>query len=87
MIYTIAVDSGGTFCDCVVFDERGRVTRAKAPSTPPDFEHGVMDAVREAARRLGRPRSVFWLSAKRFRMTAKSICIAAKVICVPANLF
>jgi N-methylhydantoinase A len=55
MTYTIAVDSGGTFCDCVVFDERGRVTRAKAPSTPPDFEHGVMDAVREAARRLERP--------------------------------
>lgn len=54
MSYIIAVDSGGTFSDCVVLDERGRVTRAKAPSTPPDFEEGVLQAVAEAADRLGR---------------------------------
>ncbi|MDR7548637.1 MAG: hydantoinase/oxoprolinase family protein [Armatimonadota bacterium] len=51
--YTIAVDSGGTFCDCVVLDAGGRITRAKAPSTPPNFEEGVMQAITEAARRLG----------------------------------
>lgn len=55
MRYVIAVDSGGTFCDCIVFDQSGRVTRAKAPSTPPDFDQGVLDSVREAAKRLGRP--------------------------------
>lgn len=55
MSYTIAVDSGGTFCDCVVFDAEGKVTRAKAPSTPPDFDQGVIDSVTEAANRLGRP--------------------------------
>lgn len=57
MTYTIAVDSGGTFCDCIVFDGQGRTTRAKAPSTPPDFEQGVLDSVAEAARVLGRPLS------------------------------
>jgi N-methylhydantoinase A len=55
MSYTIAVDSGGTFCDCIIFDDLGRVTRAKAPSTPPNFDEGVLDAVAEAAKRLGRP--------------------------------
>jgi N-methylhydantoinase A len=54
MSYVIAVDSGGTFCDCVVFDGKGKVTRAKAPSTPPDFEQGVLASVAEAAGRLDR---------------------------------
>jgi N-methylhydantoinase A len=57
MSYVIAVDSGGTFCDCIVFDGDGNVMRAKAPSTPPDFDQGVIDAVREAARLIGRPLS------------------------------
>jgi N-methylhydantoinase A len=55
MSYVIAVDSGGTFCDCVVMDDAGRITRAKAPSTPPEFDQGVVDSVVEAAKRLGRP--------------------------------
>ena len=55
MSYIIAVDSGGTFCDCVIFDAKGNVTRAKAPSTPPDFDQGVFDSVTEVARRIGRP--------------------------------
>jgi N-methylhydantoinase A len=55
MSYIIAVDSGGTFCDCVAFDRHGKVTRAKAPSTPPNFDQGVFDSVAEVARRIGRP--------------------------------
>ncbi|MGH2715451.1 MAG: hydantoinase/oxoprolinase family protein [Thermoleophilaceae bacterium] len=55
MSYIVAVDSGGTFTDCVVLDEDGAVTRAKASSTPPRFEDGVLSAVREAARRLELP--------------------------------
>ncbi len=55
MSYVIAVDSGGTFCDCVILDDAGAVLRAKAPSTPPDYDQGVLDAVAEGARRLGRP--------------------------------
>ncbi|MBD0281056.1 MAG: hydantoinase/oxoprolinase family protein [Thermoleophilaceae bacterium] len=52
MSYVVAVDSGGTFSDCVVVDDEGRLTRAKSPSTPPRFEEGVLGAVREAAGRL-----------------------------------
>ncbi len=45
----VAVDSGGTFTDCVVLDAAGRVTTAKAPSTPADFSEGVVQSVRRAA--------------------------------------
>jgi N-methylhydantoinase A len=50
--YVVAVDSGGTFTDCVVLDAAGAITRAKAPSTPPAYEQGVVAAVAEAARAL-----------------------------------
>ncbi|MBA2358060.1 MAG: hydantoinase/oxoprolinase family protein, partial [Actinobacteria bacterium] len=53
MSYVVAVDSGGTFSDCVVRDPAGGITRAKAPSTPPAFEQGVVAAVAEAAGVLG----------------------------------
>jgi N-methylhydantoinase A len=53
MSYIVAVDSGGTFTDCCVLDVAGALTRAKAPSTPPDFERGVLSATTEAAKRLG----------------------------------
>lgn len=52
MSYVVAVDSGGTFSDCVVLDERGRATRAKASSTPPHFEQGVLASIAAAAARL-----------------------------------
>ena len=55
MSYTIGIDIGGTFTDCVVVDERGHVTIAKASSTPPDFESGVLDAAAGAAAQLGMP--------------------------------
>ncbi len=50
--YIIGVDIGGTFTDCVVVDEGGAITLGKAPSTPQDFSHGVIDAVLDAARNL-----------------------------------
>jgi N-methylhydantoinase A len=46
----VAVDSGGTFSDCVILDEDGKVTIAKAPSTPADFSIGVIGSVEAAAR-------------------------------------
>jgi N-methylhydantoinase A len=52
MSYIVAVDSGGTFSDCVVVDQDGGIVRAKSPSTPPRFEDGVVAAVSEAASRL-----------------------------------
>ena len=51
--YLIGVDIGGTFTDCVIIDEQGRVTTAKAPSTPADFSRGMIDAVRRGSDSLG----------------------------------
>jgi N-methylhydantoinase A len=53
MSFVVAVDSGGTFTDCMAVDGTGAIVRAKAPSTPPAYEHGVLDAIGEVARRLG----------------------------------
>jgi N-methylhydantoinase A len=52
MEYVIGVDIGGTCTDCVVVDEEGRVTLAKAFSTPPDFSDGIFDALAIAAEQL-----------------------------------
>src|SRR5258708_12110543 len=51
--YLVGVDIGGTFTDCVVIDEGGTVTTAKAPSTPDNFAQGMIDAIGAAADRLG----------------------------------
>ena len=53
MQYNIGVDIGGTFTDCVVVDDSGRLTIGKASSTPDDFAQGTINAVREVARNLG----------------------------------
>jgi len=53
MDYTIGVDIGGTFTDCVVLDHQGFLTVGKALSTPRDFSVGALDAVRDAAQNLG----------------------------------
>jgi N-methylhydantoinase A len=49
----IAVDIGGTFTDCVVAEQDGARTVAKALSTPEALEDGVLEAVRQAAEQLG----------------------------------
>ncbi len=51
--YLVGVDIGGTFTDCVVIDESGAVTTAKAPSTPGNFAQGMIDAIESAATKLG----------------------------------
>jgi N-methylhydantoinase A len=51
--FVVAVDSGGTFSDCVVIAADGSTTTGKAASTPPDFSRGVLDAVASAAEQLG----------------------------------
>ena len=53
--YLCGLDIGGTFTDCVLVDDRGRVVSAKAPSTPGDFAEGLMNALGIAARKCGRP--------------------------------
>jgi N-methylhydantoinase A len=51
--YLVGVDIGGTFTDCVIIDENGAVTTAKAPSTPHNFAEGMIDAIDGAAEKLG----------------------------------
>jgi hypothetical protein len=53
MDYTIGVDIGGTFTDCVVLDEEGFLVVGNALSTPRDFSIGALAAVRDAAQNLG----------------------------------
>ena len=53
MSYVIGIDVGGTFTDAFATDEHGRVHSAKSPSTPPDFEQGVLNAVDELAAAAG----------------------------------
>jgi len=52
-MYKVCVDIGGTFTDCVVSDEQGNLRQFKAPSTPKNFEQGVLDAMAEAAEGYG----------------------------------
>src|ERR1043166_8926828 len=51
--YIVGVDIGGTFTDCVVVDEAGRITVGKALSTPDDFSRGALNSAADAARNLG----------------------------------
>src|SRR2546427_5957690 len=53
MPYVIGVDIGGTCTDCVMVDEAGRLTVAKAFSTPGDFSKGILDVLQVAADTLG----------------------------------
>jgi len=53
MRYVVAVDSGGTFSDCIAISSDGFVARAKAPSTPPDYSVGALESVRRVADELG----------------------------------
>ncbi len=52
-MYLLGIDVGGTFTDLVSLDEAGRVTIAKAPSTPEDPSLGVVDGLKRLAEALG----------------------------------
>jgi N-methylhydantoinase A len=56
MGYLIGVDIGGTFTDCAVVDQEGKVTVGKSPTTPADPSQGFFAAVDVAAAQLGRER-------------------------------
>ena len=51
--YIVGVDIGGTFTDCIVLSESGKITIGKALSTPDDFAQGALNAVSDAAQNLG----------------------------------
>jgi N-methylhydantoinase A len=50
--YICAIDTGGTFTDCVVLDTAGTLVQAKAHSTPENFSYGVFHALEGAAEHL-----------------------------------
>jgi len=52
-MYRIGIDVGGTFTDLVAVDPDGRVTIAKAASTPEDQSVGVVEGLTLLARELG----------------------------------
>ncbi len=52
-MYRIGIDVGGTFTDVVAIESTGRVTLAKAQSTPQDQSIGVIDGLTRLAERLG----------------------------------
>ncbi|WP_063052491.1 hydantoinase/oxoprolinase family protein [Nocardia arthritidis] len=56
MASILGIDIGGTFTDAFLGDDKGNVTTAKVPSTPPNFAEGLLNAVDEIGRKLGRPR-------------------------------
>ena len=45
MGYRIAVDTGGTFSDVVLSDERGGFSLSKAPTTPDRIFEGISRAL------------------------------------------
>jgi N-methylhydantoinase A len=46
MTVRLGVDTGGTFTDVVLYDTRaGRTYTTKTPSTPPDFDRGVLNGI------------------------------------------
>jgi N-methylhydantoinase A len=44
-VVRIGVDVGGTFTDLVAVDDSGGLRVVKVPSTPPDFQLAVLDAI------------------------------------------
>jgi len=55
----LGVDVGGTFTDAVLVDAAGRITTAKAPSTPEDQSAGVLAAIETVLKRAGaRPQEI-----------------------------
>ncbi len=65
MAYRIGVDVGGTFTDLVAVDVAGRVTFAKAPSTPRDPAIGVIDGLGRLAAALGLDRRTLLADTER----------------------
>ena len=53
-MFKICVDTGGTFTEAVVLDNKGHFAEYKTPTTPSDFSQGVLNAITEAAPAYGR---------------------------------
>ena len=64
MKYLISVDTGGTFTDVVILDEKGETYIGKAPSTPSDFSEGILSAVGNAREKVGIVESELYQNAQ-----------------------
>src|SRR5436190_10301082 len=64
-MFRIGIDVGGTFTDLVAVDAQGRVTLAKAPSTPADQSLGVMEGLDRLAEALGIDRAAILARTER----------------------
>ncbi|MDE2887906.1 MAG: hydantoinase/oxoprolinase family protein [Gemmatimonadota bacterium] len=53
--FRIGADVGGTFTDVILMDAGGNLWTHKIPSTPPDFERAVLDAIGRLLRESGIP--------------------------------
>ena len=51
--YLCGIDIGGTFTDCAIVDDRGRITTAKVPSTPANPAEAFVAALASGADALG----------------------------------
>lgn len=49
----IGADVGGTFTDVVALDEKGGIWTCKVPSTPPNFERAVLEAMDQLLPQMG----------------------------------
>ena len=54
MGFVIGLDVGGTFTDCVVIDAAGKVVTDKAFTTTPNTALGMVQAIENAGRLLGK---------------------------------
>jgi N-methylhydantoinase A len=63
--FRIGIDVGGTFTDLVAVSEAGRVTFAKAASTPRDPSLGVLDGLARLAQTLGLDRAALLARTER----------------------
>lgn len=52
-MFKVCIDTGGTFTDCVVRDDKQNMYEFKSPSTPGDFSVGVINSIKEAAAGFG----------------------------------
>ena len=52
-MYTIGIDIGGTFTDCVIIDDENNIYNGKSPSTPQDFSIGFMESINNTLENMG----------------------------------
>lgn len=52
-MFSIGIDTGGTFTDGVVIDAHGKITTSKAPTTPHEMTEGVLQVLDQLARDRG----------------------------------